>query len=63
MSRNKAYEQRQASDGLKKKTLWIPEELESEFEMVARACCENRDLSFSTLRSQSTGKYVSIERL
>ncbi|HFQ5227423.1 TPA: hypothetical protein ACGVAQ_003019 [Vibrio vulnificus] len=62
MSRNKQYEQNQKAKGLMKKTLWIPMVREFEFEQLAKACCERRNLTFNTLRDTATGKYVSLER-
>lgn len=63
MSRNAKYEAKKKASGLKKVTLWIPIERESEFQLLATACCEYRHLSFNTLRDTSSGKYVSLERL
>lgn len=63
MSRNKRYEERQKALGLEKKTVWIPSDLVTEFELLAKACCENRNLTFNTLRDTRTGRYVSLERL
>ncbi|PSB78440.1 hypothetical protein C5F62_17240 [Photobacterium damselae subsp. damselae] len=63
MSRNKEYEARKKADGLKKMTIWIPEERESEFKLLAEKCCSHRHLSFNSLRCTLTGKYVSLERL
>lgn len=63
MSRNAKYEASQKAKGLMKKTLWIPATREFEFEMLARACCEHRKLTFNTLRDTATGKFVSLERL
>ncbi|MCW4446833.1 hypothetical protein OHV10_21570 [Vibrio splendidus] len=63
MSKNARYEQRKKEAGLQKKTLWIPSDRVSEFELLAKACCEHRHLSFNTLRDTVTGKYISLERL
>lgn len=62
MSRNSRYEARQKAQGLKKVTLWVPDNIESEFRQLAAACCENRNLSFNTLRDLRSGKYISLER-
>ncbi|WP_159739243.1 hypothetical protein [Vibrio atypicus] len=63
MSRNAKYEANKKAQGLKKVTLWIPEERESEFHMLAKACCDHRHLTFNTLRDTESGKYVSLENL
>ncbi|HIF9244481.1 hypothetical protein [Photobacterium damselae] len=63
MSRNKEYEVRQKAKGLKKVTVWIPQERESEFKLLAEKCCSHRHLSFNSLRDVVSGKYVSLERL
>ncbi|ASI90969.1 MULTISPECIES: antitoxin MazE-like protein [Vibrio] len=63
MSRNKRYEARKRAQGLVKVTLWVPDSRESEFKMLADACCEFRHLTFNTLRDTQSGKYVSLERL
>ncbi|NOH55871.1 hypothetical protein F0266_23380 [Vibrio coralliilyticus] len=63
MSRNTKYEDARKARGLKKKTLWIPANMDSEFEMLANACCEHRHLTFNTLRDTKSGKYVSLENL
>ncbi|EGR4675183.1 hypothetical protein C4G56_RS22430 [Vibrio parahaemolyticus] len=63
MSRNAKYEANQKEKGLKKVTIWIPENRESEFKLLAQACCDFRHLSFNTLRDTVTGQYVSLERL
>jgi hypothetical protein len=63
MSRNARYEQRRRALGLVKVTLWIPNDREPEFKMLAEACCDYRHLSFNTLRDTTSGKYVSLERL
>ncbi|NAX27207.1 hypothetical protein CAG64_17320 [Vibrio sp. V38_P2S17PM301] len=63
MSRNARYEQRKRAEGLIKVTLWVPEQRESEFKLLADACCRFRHLSFNTLRDTSSGKYVSLERI
>ncbi len=63
MSRNKRYEAKKRDEGLTKVTLWVPLERESEFKLLADACCQYRHLSFNTLRDTQSGKYVSLERL
>lgn len=63
MSRNSRYEAKQKAQGLKKVTLWIPAERESEFKQLADACCIHRHLTFNSLRDTQSGKYVSLERL
>lgn len=63
MNRNTKYEATKKAQGLKKLTVWIPEDRESEFYMLASACCEDRHLTFNTLRDVHSGKYVSLENL
>ncbi|MGF1747731.1 antitoxin MazE-like protein [Vibrio cionasavignyae] len=63
MSRNKRYEEKKRAQGLVKVTLWVPDSRESEFKMLAEACCRFRHLTFNTLRDTESGKYVSLERL
>ncbi|RPF07616.1 antitoxin MazE family protein [Vibrio sp. J383] len=63
MSRNSKYEAAKKAQGLKKVTLWVPDNRESEFHMLAKACCEFRHLTFNTLRDTQSGKYISLERL
>ncbi|MGF1716121.1 hypothetical protein L4D08_14690 [Photobacterium chitinilyticum] len=63
MSRNAKYEAAKKAEGLKKVTVWVPENRESEFKLLAQACCEYRHLSFNTLRDTLSGQYVSLERL
>ena len=63
MSRNKRYEEKRKAQGLTKVTLWVPEVRESEFKMLAEACCQYRHLTFNTLRDTQSGQYVSLERL
>jgi len=63
MSRNAKYEASKKAQGLKKLTLWIPEDRESEFHLLAKACCQHRHLTFNTLRDTESGKYVSLENL
>jgi len=62
LSRNARYEVRQREKGLKKTTVWIPEELEAEFKQLADVCANHPNISFNTLRDKNTGRYVSLER-
>lgn len=63
MSRNSKYEAKMKEQGLKKVTVWIPEDREPEFKLLAASCCQYRHLSFNTLRDTQSGKFVSLERL
>ena len=45
------YEQNMRDNGLKKVTLWIPDESADDLKLMAAICCENRDLIPSMLRS------------
>ncbi|WP_351001069.1 hypothetical protein [Shewanella sp. TB7-MNA-CIBAN-0143] len=56
MSKNKVYEQKKKASGLKKVTVWIPDEAEAELKMVANFCCENRGFIPFMVRSLLTGK-------
>ncbi|WP_425665740.1 hypothetical protein ACPUEJ_07475 [Vibrio tubiashii] len=60
MSRNSAYEQRQKDKGLKKITLWVPEDRDCEVKQAAQMMCDNEDLTINVLRSIATGKLVSM---
>lgn len=60
MSRNSAYEQRKKDKGLKKITLWVPEDKDCELKQAAQMMCDNQDLTISVLRSIATGKLVSM---
>ncbi|WCP70102.1 hypothetical protein LYZ37_23160 (plasmid) [Vibrio tubiashii] len=60
MSRNSEYEQRQKDKGLKKITLWVPEDRDCEVKQAAQMMCDNEDLTINVLRSIATGKLVSM---
>ncbi|MEX0336421.1 hypothetical protein [Vibrio tubiashii] len=60
MSRNSEYEQRQKDKGLKKITLWVPEDKDCELKQAAQMMCDNQDLTINVLRSIATGKLVSM---
>ncbi|MDC5813101.1 hypothetical protein OPW07_25625 [Vibrio europaeus] len=60
MSRNSEYEQRQKDKGLKKITLWVPEDKDCEVKQAAQMMCDNEDLTINVLRSIATGKLVSM---
>ncbi|MDC5857400.1 hypothetical protein [Vibrio europaeus] len=60
MSRNAEYEQRQKDKGLKKITLWVPEDRDCEVKQAAQMMCDNEDLTINVLRSIATGKLVSM---
>lgn len=59
-SRNAMYEQNMRDKGLKKVTLWIPDECADDLKLMASICCENRDLIPSTVRSLTTGRMKGI---
>ena len=44
-SRNSMYEQNMRDKGLKKVTLWIPDESADDLKLMAAICCENRDFN------------------
>ena len=46
--------------GLKKLTLWIPEECAAELKLMSLLCCEDKDLIPATLRSLTTGRMKGI---
>lgn len=56
MSRNARYEAKKRENGLTKCTLWIPEELISEFKQMAETCVEDRDVFPFMVRSKTTGR-------
>ena len=62
ISRNAMYEQNMRDKGLKKVTLWIPEESADDIKLMASICCENRDLIPSALRSLTTGRIKGINQ-
>ena len=59
-SYNQIYEQNMRDKGLKKITLWIPDECADDLKLMAVICCENRDLIPSTVRSLTTGRMKGI---
>ena len=46
--------------GLKKLTLWIPEECAADLKLMASLCCDNKDLIPATVRSLTTGRMKGI---
>ena len=46
--------------GLKKITLWIPDECADDLKLMASICCDNKDLIPSTVRSLTTGRMKGI---
>jgi len=60
MSRNSTYELKQRSKGLKKVTLWLPEGSADDFKLMASLCCDDSDLTPSTVRSLKTGRMKGI---
>jgi len=61
-SRNATYEQNMRDKGLKKITLWIPNNCADDLKLLASLCCENRDLIPHTVRSLKTGKMKGINQ-
>ena len=59
-SRNATYEQKMRDKGLKKLTLWIPEECAADLKLMASLCCDNKDLIPATVRSLTTGRMKGI---
>jgi len=62
-SRNAMYEKKMREKGLKKLTLWIPDESADDLKLMATICCENRDLIPSMLRSLKTGRMKGINSI
>ncbi|MER2495632.1 hypothetical protein ABS858_06000 [Vibrio neptunius] len=62
MSRNSQYEQRQRDRGLKKITIWVPEDKECDVKEAAQRMCEDRDLTIATLRNLVSGRLASLLR-
>lgn len=62
-SRNKQYEQKMRDKGLKKITLWIPDECADDLRLMALLCCENKDLIPATVRSLTTGRMKGINNV
>ena len=54
--RNKEYEARKKREGLKKITLWVPEETEADFKIMAEYCTLNRGTTPFMVRELNTGK-------
>jgi hypothetical protein len=63
MSRNTLYELKQKSKGLKKVTLWLPEDSADDFKLMASLCCDDNDLIPSTVRSLKTGRMKGINTI
>jgi hypothetical protein len=55
-SRNAIYESKMRAQGFKKVTVWVSEESEPEFKLMAKFCCENREHIPFMARSLITGK-------
>lgn len=60
MTRNKRYEQKMKAQGLKKVTLWIPEDRESDIKQAASVMCENEKLTIGVLKNIETGRLASM---
>ncbi|MCB5358667.1 MULTISPECIES: antitoxin MazE-like protein [Vibrio] len=60
MTRNKRYEQKMKAQGLKKVTLWIPEDRESDIKQAASVMCENENLTIGVLKNIETGRLASM---
>ena len=61
-SRNAMYEQNMHDKGLKKITLWIPDDCADDLKLMATICCENRDLIPSIVRNIKTGRIKGINQ-
>ncbi|WP_064609891.1 hypothetical protein [Photobacterium sp. J15] len=62
MSRNSEYEKRQRDKGLKKVTLWVPEDREADIKQAVTMMVENDSLTLNALRDTRSGKFVSMHR-
>ncbi|MFB9216520.1 hypothetical protein [Vibrio sinaloensis] len=60
MSRNSKYEKRQKAKGLKKVTLWLPEDKDCDIKQAAQMMCDNPNLTVNVLRNITTGRLVSM---
>jgi hypothetical protein len=60
MSRNSIYEAKQKEKGLKKITLWVPEESADDLKLMASICCENKKYYPSMIRNSKNGQLKSI---
>ncbi len=60
MNRNKKYEESMKSKGLKKVTLWIPSNRESDVKQAVSEMCEHENLTVGVLKDLSTGRMVSM---
>lgn len=60
MSRNKDYENRMKDKGLKKVTLWIPQNKESDLKEAAQVMCLNDNLTVRVLSDVTSGRFVSM---
>jgi hypothetical protein len=63
MSRNKVYEDKMKLKGLKKITVWIPENSADDLRLMASVCCDDKDLVPSTVRSVKTGRMKGINNI
>jgi len=62
MSRNKQYEQRMTDKGLKKITLWVPQDKESDIKQAVSLMVEYNNLTLNSLRDVQSGRFVSMHR-
>lgn len=62
MSRNREYEQRQKDKGLKKVTLWVPEDREADVKQAVQMMIDNEHLTLNALRDMQSGRFVSMHR-
>lgn len=56
LSRNQKYEKKQKDKGLKKVTMWIPEQAEIEVKQMCEFLCDNPNFIPFMARSLTTGK-------
>lgn len=60
MTRNAKYEQRMKEKGLKKVTLWVPSDRESDIKQAASVMCDFENLTVGVLKDVNTGRMVSM---
>ncbi|GLO63659.1 hypothetical protein MACH09_41670 [Vibrio sp. MACH09] len=62
MTRNARYEKAMKDKGLKKITLWVPVDRESDIKQAASVMCENETYTIGVLKDIETGQAVSMHR-
>ena len=56
------YNEKMKAQGLEKVTMWLPSKVTDDFKLAAARCVENRDATVNSLRSISTGVYISLNK-